>query len=101
MKVPPEVAINTISSPCVCHFKDTRHPDDSPPHFYIIIPVNSATDLVVCIITSKRKKRIDYYERIKKQKAVNSLVKINRGTFSFLSEECVVECNRAELVPKD
>ncbi len=100
IEMPPEVVIDVITSPCICFFKDTKFKDDAPPHFYIIIPVNEASDLILSMITSKISSRVKYYSNTNKPEAVNSLVKINKETFSFLTRESVVECNQAEVIPK-
>lgn len=98
--LPIEAIIKSIESPCICHFKDINHPKDSPCHFYVVIPVNNTSDLILCIITSKKEKRKAYYNRIK-PKASESLVKINRQDFPFLNRDSIVDCNRAELISKN
>lgn len=99
MELPINLQIDNIDSFCVCHFKHKRHSLSSPPHFYIIIPVNPTSDFIACIITSQIEKKKNFYNRAN-QKATKSLVSINKNTFSFLSKECLIDCNQAELIPK-
>lgn len=99
VEFPPQISLNVISDWCICKFKDKKHSTDAPPHYYVVIPIKS-TDLILCIITSKVEKRKTYYERID-MKALNGLVILNKGDFSFLIEdESVADCNQAELISK-
>lgn len=100
MELPPEILIDRIDSPCICHFKESDHHENTPPHFYVIIPVNDVTDLIFSIITSKVEKREKYYS-IKNPKAVNSLVKIDPAIFSFLSKDSVIDCNQTQIFSKN
>lgn len=100
IRIPPEITINVIKSPCICHFKDVDFPENAPPHFYVVIPVNDAFDLILCIITSKVEKRERYY-CTRNPKAASSLVKIGPTIFSFLSKDSVIDCNQTQLLSKN
>jgi hypothetical protein len=97
--IPPSIQIGAIALPCVCHFKDKQHRPESPPHFYVIIPVNSAIDLVLTMITCQVQNKIDYYTRTNAV-AVSSLVAVDRVDFQFLNRSSLIDCNSVELVPK-
>lgn len=98
--IPSDIAINVIKSPCICHFKDVDFPENATPHFYVVIPVNDAVDLILCIITSKVEKRERYYRTINST-AANSLVKINPAIFPFLHTNSIIDCNQTQLLSKN
>ena len=97
--LPPSVQINAINDPCVCHFKDKKHRPEGPPHFYVIIPVNATSDLVLTMITSQVESRTVYYSG--NPRAYASLVAVRKSDLPFLSiDPSLIDCNNAELVPK-
>lgn len=99
VNIPPEIQIRTIASPCVCHFKDKKHRPEGPPHFYVIIPVNAATDLILTMITSQVQRKRNYYSRTN-AKALTGLVAVDSLELPFLNRESLIDCNSIELVPK-
>ncbi len=99
MQIPPIVQINAIKDICVCHFKDKSHRPEGPPHFYIIIPVNSATDLILTMVTSQVQRKKDYYSKTN-PRAVQSLVALDGNDFSFLNRQSLIDCNSVELLAK-
>lgn len=99
MELPVNLQIDSIDSFCVCHFKHKKHSPSSPSHFYIIIPIKPSSDFIICIITSQIVKKKDFYDR-PNQKALKSLVSINKNIFDFLSKESIIDCNQTELIPK-
>jgi hypothetical protein len=99
LAIPPAIQINSITTPCVCHFKDKKHRPEGPPHFYVIIPVNSATDLVLTMITSQIDSKTAYYSG--RPDAFASLVAVGKSDLPFLSvDPSLIDCNSVELVPK-
>ncbi|KJU84400.1 hypothetical protein MBAV_003405 [Candidatus Magnetobacterium bavaricum] len=40
MNLPPSIILDYLSDFCICYFKDTKNSPDSPPHYYVNIPVN-------------------------------------------------------------
>jgi hypothetical protein len=97
--IPPAIQISTIATPCVCHFKDKLHRPEGPPHFYVIIPVNTSTDLVLTMITSQVASTTAYYSN--NPEAYASLVAVGKSDLSFLSvDPSLINCNNVELVPK-
>ena len=97
--IPPSILINTIVTPCVCHFKDKRHRPEGPPHFYVIIPVNAATDLVLTMITSQIASTTAYYSN--NPDAYASLVAAGKSDLPFLPvDPSLINCNNVELVAK-
>ena len=99
MELPVNLQIDSIDSFCVCHFKHKKHSPSSLSHFYIVIPIKPSSDFIICIITSQLEKKRDFYNRTN-QKALKSLVSVNKSIFGFLSKESFIDCNRAELIPK-
>lgn len=97
--MPPEAIIDSIKYPCICHFKDINFADDVLGHFYAVIPIPNSVNLTICIFTSQIEKRIEYYRRVN-TKAIQSLLKLDSSRLTFLSKECVIDCNKAELLPK-
>lgn len=99
ISIPPSIQISSISAPCVCHFKDKQHHPDGPPHFYVIIPVNTATDLVLTMITSQIESRTAYYSN--RPDAFASLIAVEKCELPFLSvNPSLIDCNNVEVVPK-
>ncbi|MBI5484888.1 MAG: hypothetical protein HY888_10560 [Deltaproteobacteria bacterium] len=97
--IPLSIQISSIEAPCVCHFKDKQHRPEGPPHFYVIIPVNSATDLVLTMITSQIVSATDYYSN--RPDAYASLIAVRKSDLPFLSvDPSMINCNNVELVPK-
>ncbi|MBI3584763.1 MAG: hypothetical protein HY096_12580 [Nitrospinae bacterium] len=100
MELPPKILIDSINDWCICHYKDKTFNSDAPSHFYTVIPVENNKKLIKCIITSKIDKKKKYYNASRPE-AVKSLIFINIDTFKFLTEESVIDCNRAELISKE
>ena len=99
IELPPELVLNVLDNWCICHFKDEKHAPDAPHHFYIVIPLQGS-NLVISIITSQVEKKKSYYTKVN-IKALNGLVFLNRGEFSFLTRDVsVIDCNQAELLSK-
>jgi hypothetical protein len=95
VELPQDLVLDSIQEPCICFFKEKAHAAEAPPHFYVAIPVNDKLDLVVCIITSKASKRLEYYGE-------RGIVLLPKKAFPFLTKDIisVVDCNRAILIPK-
>ena len=101
MDLPPHVVVNSIDDPCVVHFKDIKHDETAPAHYYIVLPVPGDKGVVICIITSQLDKKISYYERVNK-KAIAGLVHPDQHDLAFLNPEkrSIIDCNSAELLSK-
>lgn len=101
MDLPPHVVVNSIDDPCVVRFKDTKHDETAPAHYYIVLPVAEDKGMVICIITSQLDKKISYYERVNK-KAITSLVHPDQHNLAFLNpkKRSIIDCNSAELLSK-
>jgi hypothetical protein len=86
----------------ICHFKDKKHSEEAPPHYYVSVPVSEKIALLLCIVTSKSEKIKNFYRKTNNHAAIVSLVPAPPGTFDFLrSPETVIECNKAELFTVD
>jgi hypothetical protein len=100
MELPPEVLLNSINDFCILCFKDSRHDENAPPHFYVTFPTKDEFSLIICIITSQVAKREDYYKATN-SKALEALIYIDNNTFNFLYKKSVIDCNKAELITKN
>lgn len=89
--------IQKLTGCSILYFKDSSHDEDVPPHYHLVIAPSDPADFVICLMTSKVEKRKEYYGRVNK-KAVQSLVKVDSATLSFLKKPSVIDCNRAELI---
>lgn len=98
--LPPKTFISSIDGPCIFHFKSREHDKDSPPHYYLIVPLWE-DGLLTIMMTSQLDKRISFYERNPKgNRLIDCLVHVDSNRFDFLSREkkTVLECNRARMV---
>jgi len=84
----------------ICHFKGTRHPPEIGAHLYVIVPIKKDNQHLVCMITSKVDKRINYYRRVNPN-ALQGLVRINKSELNFLKKDSLIDCNQAELLTKE
>ncbi len=94
MELPYSVLIESITNFCVCKFKDINHSPDAPPHYYINVPIDDDNSLLLCIITSKIEKKIQYYPR----EAHRGFVFVNENRLSFLDRKCIIDCNNPILI---
>lgn len=92
-----EAFMSALNSCSVIHFKDKRLDKISPRHYYAAIPVNGDMNLLLCIITSKVEKRIEYARRMK---SLDGLVRVSGKDIPCLSMDSVIDCNQTSLVPK-
>lgn len=72
-----------------------KTPDISTPHYHICIPINKEHCIIACIITSKIDNNIKYYQV---KKATHSLVHINNSDLSCLTQNSIVNCNKAKII---
>ena len=93
MDLPEDLVLDTVENPCIAFFKEKSHAPEAPGHFYVMLPVNKAVDLVVCIITGSVLKRLEYYGE-------RGTVLLPQRALPFITKESVIDCNRATLIPK-
>lgn len=100
--LPLDFVIESIADCCFIRFKDINHSPDAPPHYYFLIPSNDASNSVyiISIVTSKFEKRLYYYQNTPNPKATQSLVRLEKGAFSFITKESAIDCNKAEKLTK-
>jgi hypothetical protein len=98
--VPLSLVIKNLTGFCVCHFKNINHAPESPPHYYVTIPIEDDLNLLLCVITSQIENRVWYYRRIN-EKAISCLVRLDKDSFSFIEKESIIDCNRPFLIPKN
>lgn len=100
MRLPNALIIDSLTDFCVCHFKDSNHAPEAPPHYYATIPVIDKSSLLISIITSKKENKIRYYSRVNKT-ALQSMVPVDEKILSFLSKPSIIDCNQVELIRKE
>lgn len=93
-----EALLSALKNPSLIRFKDGRLDKAVPRHFYVALPVDRETCLLLCMITSKVEKRFDYARRMK---IVDGLVRVSKHDISCLSMDSVIDCNHTSLVSKD
>ncbi|MGR3221359.1 MAG: hypothetical protein ACUZ8H_16305 [Candidatus Anammoxibacter sp.] len=96
---PDDIIIKFISDFCICRFKDNKHLPEAPPHYYVNVPIDDDSSLLLCIITSQIEKREKFYTKANK-KALKSLVYVDDGTLSLLTKKSIIDCNKADLITK-
>lgn len=82
----------------IIYFKDTKLPTDVEPHYYLNIPVDDNSCILLCIITSQIDGQKTHYKRVNNIKAIDSLITVNEKIIKCLKMECCIECNQAELI---
>jgi len=98
--LPLNLIIESLTGFCVCYFKDKRHAPESPPHYYVTVPITDDTSLLLCIITSQVEKKMWYYRNVNVS-AISSLVLVDQSSLPFLTKESFIDCNKAELIEKN
>jgi hypothetical protein len=98
--LPLNLIIECLTGFCVCYFKDKRHSPESPPHYYVTVPITNDTSLLLCIITSQVENQMWYYRNVNVS-AISSLVRVDQSSLPFLTKESFIDCNRAELIRKN
>ena len=96
MEIPYTLVIDNLTEFSVCYFKDKNHHAQAPPHFFVVIPIADARNLVISIITSKVEKRARFYD----EKGQSSLVGVSPRNLCCLSKDSIVDCNQAEALSK-
>lgn len=103
IKFPLDFIIDSINDCCFIYFKDTKHLPDAPPHFYFLIPIKEDPENVylISIVTSQFEKRLYYYQKAPNKKAAQSLVRLEKGIFDFITRESAIDCNAVEKLNKN
>jgi len=74
------------------YFKNKCYMKTTPPHYYISIPIADEHYLLLYVITSQIENKRSYYSRTN-QKALDSLVHIDRNEINILTRPSVIDCN--------
>jgi hypothetical protein len=100
VQIPELVALGVgrICDWCIVRFKDKNFDAHVPAHNYVVAPTKSA-NIVLCIITSKVRKRIQYYKK-NNPAALKALVLVSKEDFDFIVMPSVVDCNNAEMLSR-
>lgn len=99
MEIPPEVVAESLSGFSVCYFKNAEHDPDAPPHYYVTVPINDDSSLLLCFVTSQIENKSWYYNKTNKD-ALASLVGVNKSMLPFLKKDSFIDCNQPVLVRK-
>jgi hypothetical protein len=102
MDLPPEVLPNSIKDFCILFFKDVKHAQEAPPHFYVTFPIKDDLNLIICVISFQIESRERHYKRTN-PKGIKSLVPIDNSIFSFLdrNKESIIDGNQSEFLSKE
>jgi len=100
MKIPLAAHINCLNGYSVCYFKDKNYKEEVPAHYYITIPTKTKNYLILCMISSKWEKKLNYYEKVNK-KCLSSLIFVEKSELNFLTKRSVIDCNAVEHFSKD
>jgi hypothetical protein len=73
----------------VCFFECNTHGANSPPHFYICIPIEGK--VLLCMVTSQVEAREAFYE---KNHTHAGVVITNETELTFLSRASLIDCNQ-------
>lgn len=90
--------LDALKNFSIIHFKDNKLPATTSPHYYLNVPVDDDSSILLCIITSQIDGQKNYYKRVGNTKAIDSLVIVDGKKVSCLTKECCIECNQAELI---
>jgi len=86
----------------VLYFKNPTHlsrDPKAPPHYHIIIPINSDECLLLTMLTSKVEKiKERYYDN---DDCLSCLVEIKRAEIEFVYKNSVIDCNECLYLPKE
>lgn len=97
MDLPKSIVALSITCCCICHFKDTSHTENAPPHFYVVLPISVKAALICTIITSQISKKEEYYNRTK-PKNKDCLIKVDKSSIPCLKRTSVIDCNQAQFI---
>ena len=100
MDFPPDYIGKTLSGFCVCHFKNTTHDPEAPPHYHITVPINDDSSLLLCIVTSQVENKAWYYHKTN-ETAASCLVRVSKHELPFIKKESVIDCNQPMLIHKN
>lgn len=103
LEFPLNFIIDSINNCCFVYFKDIKHSPDAPPHFYFLIPIEEDPEslYLIAIVTSQFEKRLYFYQNAPNKKAAQSLVRLEKGVFDFITRESAIDCNAVEKLTKN
>lgn len=103
IEFPLNFIIDSINNCCFVYFKDIKHSPDAPPHFYFLIPIEEDPEslYLIAIVTSQFEKRLYFYQNAPNKKAAQSLVRLEKGVFDFITRESAIDCNAVEKLTKN
>ena len=80
------------------YYKDPKFTINNPKvtaHMYIILPSSDDECIVITLITSSQK-----YKKFYDEKCLNCVIKLKNNELDFITKDCVIDCNMAELKEK-
>ena len=99
MDLPLGLIAKSLKEFCVCYFKNIQYDEKALPHYFVTIPVNDELSLLVCVITSQIETKLWYYHKTN-EKAIQSLVRVDKNSLPFLEKESIIECNLPFLISR-
>ena len=99
MDVPLSLVAKSLKGFCVCYFKNLSYDEKAPPHYFVTVPINDELSLLVCVITSQIENKLWFYHKTN-EKAIQSLVRVDKNSLPFLKKESVIECNLPLLISR-
>lgn len=66
------------------------------PHMYIMIPYNDENCVILNVLTSSK-----FYERNTNEAQKECVIKLKAGDFSFITKDCIIDCNNCFLKTKN
>jgi len=99
---PSSFVVESIHDCCFIRFKDVKHAPTAPHHYYFVIPSNEMSEVlyIISIVTSRFENRLYFYQKTPNPKATESLVRLEKGSFGFVTKESAINCNAAEKLTK-
>lgn len=102
MDLGEEVLINSISPSLtkVYYFVNKEYGLNSKPHYHIAIPTSNGNYLLMVMFTTQINETKELYTTVNR-KALHSLIEIKKGTYTFLSKDSLLDCNRTLFKTKE
>jgi hypothetical protein len=98
VNLPYSLIAKSLTDFCLCYFAEKNHPK---PHYYLSVPINDNSSILLCIVTSQIENKLWYYRKTRREEAIQCLVPVDETTLPTLSRKSVVECNVPRYVLRE
>ena len=81
------------------YYKDPKFIINNPSvsaHMYIILPCSDKECIIITLITSSEK-----FKKVYNKKQLDCVISLKCGELDFITKDCVIDCNQAELKLKN